>query len=60
MSTTSVEDDQALADLYASLGFSRAVTSAPDPSTRDGLFRALNPFAGSTDSRVQDAVKQKR
>jgi hypothetical protein len=60
MSTTSVEDDQALAGLAASLGFSWAVMSAPDPSKETGSSVPETPAPAQLISGSRTHVKQKR
>ena len=43
-----------------SRGFSWTVTTTPDPPRRGGLFQLVNPLSRQADSRVRQALKQKR
>ena len=43
-----------------SRAFSRTVATTPDPPRRGGLFQLVNPLSRQADSRVRQAVKQKR
>ena len=41
-------------------GFSRAVANEPDASQHEALDQTVNPLSRQADSRVRQAVKQKR